>query len=123
LWLLFHIHYLAIEAAIQVIPLPAMPFLLMPWVFLNITSSITPFEINPGFYRFGYAFPAHEAYQVLTDIWSGGAVPQLYRAMPILFSWWVLLLVCDSFSHRRACRRARNISGDIEKESATASKS
>ena len=123
LWLLFHIHYLAIEAAIQIIPLPAMPFLLMPWVFLNITSSITPFEINPGFYRIGYAFPAHEAYQVLTDIWSGGAVPQLYRAMPILFSWWVLLLVCDSFSHRRACRRARNISGDIEKESATASKS
>ncbi|KAE8442515.1 hypothetical protein EG329_003296 [Mollisiaceae sp. DMI_Dod_QoI] len=76
LWLLFHIHYLAIEAAIQTVPLPAMPFLLMTWVFLNITSSITPFEINPGFYRVGYAFPAHEAYQVLTDIWSGGAVPQ-----------------------------------------------
>ncbi|KAF8859633.1 hypothetical protein BDZ45DRAFT_589415 [Acephala macrosclerotiorum] len=123
LWLLFHIHYLAIEAAIQIIPIPAMPFLLMTWVFLNITSSITPFEINPGFYRFGYAFPAHEAYQVLTDIWSGGAVPQLYHAMPVLFSWWVLLLVCDSFSHRRACMRARNIPGDIEKGSATASAS
>ena len=123
LWLLFHIHYLFIEAAIQILPLPTMPFLLMTWVFLNITSSITPFEINPGFYRFGYAFPAHEAYQVLTDIWSGGAVPQLYRAMPILFSWWVLLLVCDSLSHRRACRMARNITGDVEKGSATVSES
>lgn len=123
LWLLFHIHYLAIEAAIQIIPIPAMPFLLMTWVFLNITSSITPFEINPGFYRFGYAFPAHEAYQVLTDIWSGGAVPQLYRAMPILFSWWVLLLVCDGLSHLRACRRAKIVPGDIEKGSATTSAS
>ena len=94
-----------------------MPFLLMTWVFLNITSSITPFEINAGFYRLGYALPAHEAYQVLTDIWSGGAVPQLYRAMPILFSWWVLLLVCDGFGHRRACRRAGDSSdapGDVE---------
>ena len=94
-----------------------MPFLLMTWVFLNITSSITPFEINAGFYRFGYALPAHEADQVLTDIWSGGAVPQLYRAMPILFSWWVLLLVCDGFSHRRACRRASKVPGDTEKGS------
>lgn len=123
LWLLFHIHYLLIEAAIQIIPIPAMPFLLMTWVFLNITSSITPFEINPGFYRFGYVFPAHEAYQILTDIWSGGAVPQLYRAMPVLFSWWVLLLVCDTFSHHRACKRDGNIPGDIEKGSAAASKS
>lgn len=121
LWLLFHIHYLFIEAAIQTIPLPAMPFLLMTYVFLNITSSITPFEINPGFYRIGYAFPAHEAYQVLTDIWSGGAVPQLYRAMPILFSWWVVLFACDGISHHRACSRASDITGDIEKGATTAS--
>ena len=106
LWLLMHIHFLIIDAATAVLPLPALPFFILTWIIINITSSISPFEVNPGFYRWAYALPANEAYTVLTDIWSLGNVPQLYRALPILFSWWVFGIGIATFGHLHRCRKA-----------------
>lgn len=105
LWLLMHIYFCTIEFATAVLPLPAMPFLVVTWIFLNITSTNSPFETNPGFYRWGYALPSYEAYQVLIDIWSNGGSHQLYRALPIMFSGWIVGLILASLGHRRRCRQ------------------
>ncbi|SLM34325.1 Domain of unknown function DUF3533 [Lasallia pustulata] len=105
LWLLMHIYFCVMEFATAVLPPPAMPFITVIWIFLNITSTNSPFEICPGFYRWGYALPGYETYQVLTDIWSGGGSLHLYRALPILFSWWIVGLVLASLGHRRTCRK------------------
>jgi hypothetical protein len=51
LWLLFHIHYLYLDACTAFFPLPALPFILLTWIIINITSTISPFEINPTFYK------------------------------------------------------------------------
>ncbi|KAK6442494.1 hypothetical protein LTR95_001261 [Oleoguttula sp. CCFEE 5521] len=106
LWLLMHIHFLIIDACTAFLPLPALPFFLLTWIIINITSSISPFEANPGFYRWGYALPTNEAYTVLTDIWSRGSVPQLYRALPVLFSWWVAGLSLAICGHCYRCHKA-----------------
>ncbi|CAN6669043.1 hypothetical protein TRVA0_041S00562 [Trichomonascus vanleenenianus] len=92
LWLLMAIHNLLFQSLLLFLPVPAMPFMVILWVLINVTATATPFILSPGFYRVGYAVPSFEAYDVLNDIWSRGSVPSLYRALPILFSWWVVLL-------------------------------
>ncbi|CAN6663304.1 hypothetical protein TRVA0_035S00188 [Trichomonascus vanleenenianus] len=95
-WLLMNIHSLIFQSAILLLPLFALPFIIISWVLINVTSTATPFVLNPGFYRWAYAVPSYEAYQVMTDIWSRGSVPALFRALPILFSWWVTVLTIMS---------------------------
>ncbi|CAI7578908.1 unnamed protein product [Penicillium palitans] len=90
MWLLMHINFLFFDITTAFIPIQFMPFIVLTWVILNVASTISPFELNPGFFRWGYALPSHEAYQVLIQIWSGGCNNRLYRALPIMFSWWVV---------------------------------
>ena len=106
IWLLMHVHFLILDTATAFLPLPALPFFVLTWIIINITASISPFEANPGFYRIGYALPTNEAYTILTDVWSYGSVPQLYRAMPVLFSWWIVGLSLASYGHLFRCHKA-----------------
>ena len=100
LWFLMHIYFCLIDFAVAFLPPPTMPFVILTAIFINITSTNVPFELNPGFFRLGYALPAFEAYSVLIDIWSG-ATADLYIALPILFSWWAVSLVLVLLAHRR----------------------
>ena len=106
LWLLHHVHFVVLDTVTAFLPLPAIPFVLLTWIILNITSSISPFEVNPDFYKWGYALPTNEAYTVLTDIWSSGSVPQMYRSLPILFSWWIAGLSAATYGHFYRCHKA-----------------
>jgi len=114
LWLLHHIHSDVLDTVTAFLPLPAIPFVLLTWIILNITASISPFEINPGFYRWGYALPANEAYTMLTDIWSSGSVPKLWRSLPILFSWWIAGLSAATYGHFHRCHKAWTLDEKIE---------
>ncbi|KAL4878938.1 hypothetical protein BJY04DRAFT_229600 [Aspergillus karnatakaensis] len=89
-WLAMHVNFLIIDTATAFIPMQFMSFFVLTWVIINVTSTIFPFEISPGFYRVGYALPAHELYETLVDIWTEGCNPILYRSLPILFSWWIV---------------------------------
>lgn len=86
-WLYMHINFLVMDCATGFIPMSFVSFFMLTWVVFNVTSTILPFELNPGFYRWGYALPAHNAYQILVQIWSGGGYQHLYQALPILFAW------------------------------------
>ncbi|KAF2268784.1 hypothetical protein CC78DRAFT_529760 [Lojkania enalia] len=106
LWLLMHIHLLILDSISTIAPLPVMPFVILLWVFLNLASSLSPLELQAGFYHWGIALPSHEAYSILVTIWTGGAHNRLYRALPIMFSWWVLANITTSITHWRACHLA-----------------
>lgn len=90
IWLAMHIHFLLIDYATAMIPMPFVPYFILTWIIINVTSTIGPLEQSPGFYRLSYAIPAHQLYQVLMDIWTHGCNPYLYRALPILFAEWVV---------------------------------
>ncbi|KAK1149698.1 hypothetical protein N8T08_005251 [Aspergillus melleus] len=90
IWLTMHVHFLIIDFVTAMVPMPFVPYFILTWIIVNVTSTIGPFEQSPGFYRLGYVFPAHELYEVLMDIWTQGCNPHLYRALPILFAEWVL---------------------------------
>ncbi|KAK8159943.1 hypothetical protein BC567DRAFT_234072 [Phyllosticta citribraziliensis] len=108
LWLLMHIHFLVFEFTTAFAPLAAIPFIVITWVILNITTTVQPFELNPGFFHWGYALPAHNAYELLITIWSEGCSNRAYRNLPILFSWWLVGVVGSAISTRVRCAKAED---------------
>jgi len=95
LWLFAHVNFQTLDVFSVWLPMGYVPMALVAWVVLNVTSVIVPFELSAAWYRIGYAMPAHEAYQVLTGIWSGGGCgsSQLRYALPVLFAWEVVASV------------------------------
>ena len=85
LWLFAHLNFLVLDVFTVWLPPPFVPMALISWVVLNVTSILLPFDLAPGFYKWGYALPAHSVFNVLIDIWSGGCNPQLYYGLPVLF--------------------------------------
>ncbi|KAJ5576924.1 hypothetical protein N7535_003850 [Penicillium sp. DV-2018c] len=115
LWLLMHINFLIFDIATAFIPIQFMPFLVLTWVIFNISSTVSPFEMNPGFFRWGYALPSHEAYQVLIQIWSGGCNNRLYQALPIMFSWWIVGLPAAVYAMKYRCKSAVAARGALDR--------
>ncbi|KAH6711167.1 hypothetical protein BKA61DRAFT_613190 [Leptodontidium sp. MPI-SDFR-AT-0119] len=106
LWLFAHLNFLALDLFTVWLAVQYVPMALIAWVVLNVTSILLPFELSNGFYRWAYAMPAHEVYQVLLDIWSRGCNPQLHYALPILFAWEILGLVFSAMGVYRRCHYA-----------------
>ncbi|KAK2759906.1 hypothetical protein FQN54_002640 [Arachnomyces sp. PD_36] len=103
LWLFAHLNFLVLDVFTVWLPPPYVPMALISWVILNVTSIMLPFDLSPGFYRWGYALPANSIYQVLVDIWSGGCNPQLYYALPVLFAYEIIAMILSSIGvYRRA---------------------
>ncbi|KAG9855849.1 hypothetical protein KCU98_g1714, partial [Aureobasidium melanogenum] len=116
MWLFMHINFAVIDVATGFIPMKFLPFFVLTWVILNVTSTIWPFELAPGFYRWGYALPAHEVWQVLIQIWSGGAVDRLYQALPILFTWEIVFLPLAVVALNHRCAVAEREHKAMEEE-------
>jgi hypothetical protein len=106
LWLFAHLNFLWLDVFTIWTPPQYVPMLLISWIILNVTSILVPFELAPGFYRWGYALPAHEVFQVLLDIWSKGCNPQLYHALPVLFVLELVGLALGVVGVYRRCHYA-----------------
>ncbi|GKZ71005.1 hypothetical protein AnigIFM50267_006679 [Aspergillus niger] len=103
LWLFAHLNFLVLDVFTIWLAPPFVPMALISWVVLNVSSILLPFELSPGFYKWGYALPAHAIFQVMVDIWSGGCNPQLDYALPVLFAYEVVGMVLSSLGvYRRA---------------------
>ncbi|KAF9885291.1 hypothetical protein FE257_013092 [Aspergillus nanangensis] len=103
LWLFAHLNFVILDVFTIWISPPFVPMALISWIVLNVTSVLLPFELSPGFYKWGYALPAHSVFNVLIDIWSHGCNPQLYYALPVLFVYEVVGVILSSIGvYRRA---------------------
>lgn len=89
-WLFMHINFLILDIVTAFIPMSFLPFFVLTYAITSVASSVVPFEVSPGFYRWGYVYPAHETYTILVQIWGHGCNNELYRALPILFAWEVV---------------------------------
>ncbi|PYH99779.1 nitrosoguanidine resistance protein SNG1 [Aspergillus ellipticus CBS 707.79] len=106
IWLYMHINFLIFDILTTFVPMQLMPFCVLTWAIMNVASTISPFELNPGFFRWGYALPAHETYQILVQIWSNGCENQLDKALPVLFAWWVATVGGAVYSIKHRCHAA-----------------
>ncbi|KNG90902.1 nitrosoguanidine resistance protein SNG1 [Aspergillus nomiae NRRL 13137] len=78
------------------------------WLYMHINFLIydQSLRTESRVYRWGYALPAHELYQVLVQIWSDGCEHQLHRALPIMFSWWIACVAIVPFAMWHRCKAA-----------------
>ena len=106
LWLFAHVNFLTLDVFTVWLPGPYVPMALIAWAMFNVTSVLVPFALSPDFYRWSYIIPAHEVYQVLVDIWSGGCNPQLSYALPILFALELCGLFLSGLGVHRRCHYA-----------------
>lgn len=106
LWLFAHSNFLILDVFTIWLPPLYVPMAFVTWVVFSVTSILIPFELSPAFYRWAYAMPAHEVYQVLTDIWSSGCNPQLVYALTVLFAWEVVSLIISAIGVYRGCHFA-----------------
>jgi hypothetical protein len=106
LWLFSHVNFLAIDVFTIWVPPQYVPMILITWIVTNITSILVPFNLSSPFYRWGYALPAHAAYETLTDNWSSGCNPHLHFALPILFAYEIIGLVLTTIGVYRRCHLA-----------------
>lgn len=105
-WFYMHIQYMVIDIATKLIPMNFVPFFTYTWIVINVANSANPFELSPGFYKWGYALPTHAFWDVLFYVWSGGANNRLYRALPILFAWEVAVWPLAVYAMIKRCRDA-----------------
>ena len=104
-WFYMEISYRVMDSVIGVIvTMRFAPFFIFTWVIISVTSTLFPFELNPGFYKIGYALPAHSIWLVLMSVWSDGCYSKLDVALPILFVWWIIGHVSSVFSVRHKCK-------------------
>ncbi|RJE26389.1 hypothetical protein PHISCL_01276 [Aspergillus sclerotialis] len=102
-WLFAHLNYLVLDVFTIWIPPAYVPMAMVTWAVTNSTSVLIPFDLSPGFYRWGYALPTHSIYQILIDIWSGGCNPQLNYALPVLFVYELIAMTLSTIGvYRRA---------------------
>jgi hypothetical protein len=47
-WLAMHLDYFIIDSVTAVTPISLMPFFILTWVIMNVASTLTPFELSPG---------------------------------------------------------------------------
>ncbi|EER33773.1 conserved hypothetical protein [Candida tropicalis MYA-3404] len=101
-------------AALIIIPIypPLLGFWLIFWVIINITPSFTPIALLPEFFRYGYAMPLHNAFEIYCVIFFNTYKGQIGRNIGIIIAWVVVLtaltpLVLIHFSKQMAKKAAR----------------
>ena len=120
IWLAMQVHYLLLEFVTTFVPMQFIPFAILTWIILNVSSTLSPFELSPGFYRWGYALPGRELYDTLLQVWTRGCNPYLGRSLPILWSWWIVgvvgFAVALRYRHQTAMKAGVQIIEDEKSE-------
>ncbi|KAH6609790.1 nitrosoguanidine resistance sng1 [Trichoderma cornu-damae] len=106
LWLFAHTNFLTFDVFTIWLPPQYISMALITWVVINVSSAILPFSLSSPFYRWGYVLPAHAAYELLIDNWSGGCNPHLSYALPVLFAYEVSGLVLTGIGVYKRCHYA-----------------
>lgn len=106
IWLFAHVNFLVIDIFTIWVPPQYVPMVLISWIVTNVTSILIPFSLTSPFYRWAYALPAHEAYELLTDNWSGGCNPHIHFGLPILLAYEIIGLFFTSVGVYRRCHFA-----------------
>lgn len=65
-------------------------FWLLFWVLINISPTFAPIALVPKFFRFGYAMPIHNSYELTKVVFFDTYKGQMGRNIGILVAWIVL---------------------------------
>lgn len=118
-YLLMSIDFVLFDSMLCYFPPALMPCLILAWIVSNVMSSIVPMPLAHGFYHWAVALPGFNVYNLNSSIWSRGASPIAYRALPILFSWFVICFTTNIFGHMRRAKKAQAVAGLTRQQTQT----
>ena len=105
-WLAMDINWQIMESVVgSFLPMAYTPFFVLPWVVINIASTLWPVELMPDFYRVSYASPMRASYVLLIEAWSGCG-REVHISLPVLFAWWIVGHATAWISIRKRCNDA-----------------
>lgn len=108
-FLLMHVNFTFYDCFACFLPVFTFPIIIITWIIVSVMSCIVPMPLTPGFYHWAVSLPSFNAYNLLTSIWSKGASPIAYRALPILFGWDVILFSITIPGHVYRCKKAAGV--------------
>ncbi|KAL7911024.1 hypothetical protein GGI35DRAFT_492511 [Trichoderma velutinum] len=105
-WLYQFISIKLMDVLTAFVPFACGPFIIISWALFNISAAATCYPLAPRFYKIMYALPGRNYYEIFITITSGGAVNELYRNLPVMFAWALLLqalsIPANIYRHRMA---------------------
>ncbi|RCK65546.1 Nitrosoguanidine resistance protein SNG1 [Candida viswanathii] len=119
LWMFVSLFIAAEGAANEVVVLIIFAYdkkvLIAPWMVFNIVSNVAvafgPLDLLPGFYRYGYAWPMYNAYELIRVVFFNTWKGHMGRNIGVLWIWIVvgniLLVFISNWASKRAKRIAR----------------
>ncbi|KAI5286800.1 hypothetical protein KEM54_006502 [Ascosphaera aggregata] len=125
LWLYAHIHILMVDIGTAFLPLALMPFCVLTWIIMNVTSTVAPLEISPGVFKWGYVLPGRVTYEILLQIWSRGCNNNLHRTLPVLLGWEIvgsLIAPWGILNRCKAAIMAKQMRGEEDRSSVSVSR-
>ncbi|KAK9894938.1 hypothetical protein P389DRAFT_86569 [Cystobasidium minutum MCA 4210] len=107
-WLYEMITFNLLDIITAFVPLPVLPLCIVTYVVSSVCASLGPPELVNNWYRVSYFLPSLHWYQVSITIYTRGGVNRLYYNLPVMFSWWVVLITGSIFAtlHRVKLGRA-----------------
>lgn len=95
---------------------PLLGFWLLSWVVMNISTAFFTFVTMSNFYRFGYFFPLHNSYNIMSVILTNSYKGNLGRNYGILVAWVVVNIAFAPFCMKFfASRMAKNAAAEKSK--------
>ncbi|KAK6871734.1 Nitrosoguanidine resistance protein SNG1 [Candida tropicalis] len=103
------------EVAVQIIMVYDRKVLIAPWMVFHIVSNVAvafgPLDLSPGFYRYGYAWPMYNAYELIRVVFFNTWKGHMGRNIGVLITWIavgnIALVFISNWTTKRAKRKAR----------------
>ncbi|KAI0256100.1 hypothetical protein BJV78DRAFT_1385015 [Lactifluus subvellereus] len=96
-----------IEAVITILTPRFTPFFLLFWIIVNVSVSVFPPALLPGFYRYGYGTPFYNVQQAIRSI-IFGTRNQIGLNFGVLIAWifisWCTLIMLQYIKRRQSIR-------------------
>jgi len=106
LWLYAFVNFAVIDTATAFIPISFVAFFFLTWVIQNVGSALNPYELTAGWFRWTYALPGRNAYDLLVEVWSGGCEKVVNRALPVLVVYAAVFVVAANLGMWHRCKLA-----------------
>ncbi len=112
MWVYNMISYEYHDACAAFIPLQVMPLSVISWIIMNVSAAAFPVQLKPDFFRFDYAVPSYNCFELFITIMTKGSTNRVKRDVPVLFAWLIVTGVIGVFTNRKRCQAGKQVNGD-----------
>ncbi|KAH8693152.1 hypothetical protein BGW36DRAFT_35322 [Talaromyces proteolyticus] len=100
-WMYALIAFLLYDIMVGAIPAAFYPPMVLVYIIINVTAAAFPIDLKPRFFHLDYVWPGYNCFELLITILSHGSTSRVYRNVPVLFGWLIVLWPLDTWANKR----------------------